>query len=158
MNTVEHVDLQRFMGDWFVIASVPTIFDKAPYCAIERYALNPDGTVQTTYIYRDGGPDGQERQMSSKGIVRNRESNAEWGMQFVWPIRADYRVVYLEDDYSVTVIGRAKCDYVWIMARSPDMDEGKLEELLSFAESLGYDRDRIRRIPHLESERQQSVG
>ena len=157
METVEFVDLPRFMGDWYVIASVPTFFDKEPYNAIERYALNPDGTVATTYLFRDGAADGPRREMNAKAFIRDEESNAEWGMQFVWPIRADYRIVYLDDDYDVTVIGRNRRDFVWIMARTPTIPESKLTELLWFVENLGYDRDDIRLVPQGAGEAAQQI-
>ena len=60
--------------------------------------------------------------MTPRGFVRDTETNARWGMQFVWPIKADYRIVWLADDYSQTVVARQKRDYLWIMAprrRSP---------------------------------------
>lgn len=151
MDTVQYVDLARFMGDWYVVASVPTMFDKAPFNAIERYRLNSDGSIATTYLFQDGDPAGPTREMSAKAFVRNRTTNAEWGIQFVWPIRADYRIIYLDSDYSVAIVGRKRRDFVWIMARNQSLPEDRLEELLDFAERVGYDRHEIRRIPHGES-------
>lgn len=148
MDTVHYVDLERFMGDWYVIASVPTFFDKAPFNAIERYGLNSDGSIATTYLFHDGGPDGPKREMTAKARVRNRTTNAEWGIQFVWPIRADYRIVYLESDYSVAIVARKRRDFVWIMAREPALPADRVEKLLEFAVGLGYDRDSIRLVPH----------
>ena len=69
-------------------------------------------------------------------------------MQFVWPIKADYRVVYLDADYQYTVIGRQARDYVWIMAREADISSEKYSELVRFVVSLGYDVDKIERAPH----------
>lgn len=147
MKTVDYVDLERFMGDWHIIASVPTLLDKAPYNAIERYEMNPDGTIATTYMFRDGAFDGPRKEMSPKAFVQDEQTNAVWGMQFVWPIKADYRIVYLESDYSITVIARKRRDYVWIMARAPKIPDGKLQELMWFVEGLGYDKDKIRMVP-----------
>lgn len=158
METVEYVDMRRFMGDWYVHASVPTIFDKEPFNAVERYALNRDGTIATTYIYQDGAPDGPRKEMSAKGFVRNTETNAVWGMQFVWPIRADYRIVYLDDDYTTAVVARERRDYIWIMSRSPAIPDATLQLLLDFAETIGYERDRIRVVPHGEGEQRQTAG
>ena len=68
-------------------------------------------------------------------------------MRFVWPIKADYRVVYLDEDYTQTVIGRRKRDFVWIMARAPAIADDDYEAILSFVESLGYDLSKIRKVP-----------
>jgi apolipoprotein D and lipocalin family protein len=73
--------------------------------------------------------------------------NARWGMQFVWPIKADYRIVYLAPDYSQTVIAREKRDYVWIMARTPSIPEADYQRLVAFVASLGYDTTKIRKVP-----------
>jgi apolipoprotein D and lipocalin family protein len=71
-----------------------------------------------------------------------------WGMQFVWPIRADYRVIYLDPGYRITIIGRNKRDYAWIMARSPDIDQAAYRELLEILDREGYDTSEVRRVPH----------
>ena len=147
MPTVEHVDLPRFMGDWYVIANIPTAIEKGAHNAVESYRLDDDGTIATTFTFRDGSFDGPEKAYHPRGFIRDRESNAVWGMQFVWPIRAEYLVVYLDEDYSKTVIGRSKRDYVWIMAREPEMAEADYREIIGFLSDLGYDVSRIEKVP-----------
>ena len=68
-------------------------------------------------------------------------------MRFVWPIKADYRIVYLNEDYDQTIIARQKRDFVWIMARTPTISEEDYERLIEFAESIGYDTAKIERVP-----------
>ena len=68
-------------------------------------------------------------------------------MRFIWPIKADYRIVYLEDDYSITIIGRQKRDFVWIMARQPQISDADYARLVAFCAALGYDTSKIRRVP-----------
>ena len=68
-------------------------------------------------------------------------------MQFVWPIKADYRIIYLDEDYKVTVIGRNKRDYVWIMARKPEIPEQEYQEILKMLASVGYDTSEVQRVP-----------
>ncbi len=147
METVPHVDLDRFMGDWYVIASIPTSLEKGAHNAIESYRLTGDRTVQTTFTFRKDGFDGPLKTYTPKGFVRDDPSNAIWGMRFIWPIKADYRIIYLDEGYRVTVIGRLKRDYVWIMARTPQIDETEYGQLLSFVEAQGYDRSLIERVP-----------
>jgi apolipoprotein D and lipocalin family protein len=145
--TVRTVDLQRFMGDWYVIANIPTWIERGAHNAIESYRLNPDGTIATTFTFRQDGFDGELKRYEPKGFVIDRKSNAVWGMQFVWPIKADYRIVYLAPDYSQTVIGREKRDYLWIMARTPTIPEADFTNIVSFLSRQGYDVDRIQRVP-----------
>ena len=147
MKTVDYVDLERFMGDWYVIANIPTFLEKGAHNAVESYELNDDGTIATTFVFRDGSFDGEEKRYNPKGFVRDTESNAEWGMRFVWPIKADYRIVYLDEDYRQTIIARQKRDFIWIMAREPNISDQDYDKLVDFAGSIGYDVSKIERVP-----------
>ncbi|MEW6678240.1 MAG: lipocalin family protein [Pseudomonadota bacterium] len=147
MPMVEQVDIPRFMGRWYVIAHIPTFLEREVHNAVETYALNPDGSIATTFTYLDGGFDGKPGRMTPTGYVRDTRSNALWGMEFIWPIEADYRIVYLAPDYSLTVIGREKRDYVWVMARTPRIPEPIYQDLASRIASWGYDVAALRRVP-----------
>ncbi|MGD8208204.1 MAG: lipocalin family protein [Thiohalocapsa sp.] len=148
METVPYVDLDRFMGDWYVVANIPTPLEQGAHNPLESYALSPDGTVATTFTFNKGSFDGPKKTYRPKGFVLDKETNARWGMQFVWPVKADYRIIYLDEAYEHTVIGRAKRDYVWVMARSPTLDDKKLAEIEAFLDSVGYDIAKLERPPH----------
>lgn len=147
LETVEHVDLERFMGPWYVIANIPTFLEKGAHNAVETYTLNDDGTIATKFTFLKNGFDGKQKEYNPKAFVLDTDSNARWGMRFVWPIKADYRIVWLDDDYSMTVVGRQDRDYVWIMARTPTISDHEYDEILSFVESIGYDMTKIERVP-----------
>lgn len=151
--TVPEVDLNRFMGDWYVIACIPTAIETQAYNAIESYRLDDDGTIATTFTFRKGGFDGPEKRYNPRGFVKKDTGNAQWGMQFVWPIKADFRIAYLAEDYSSTVIARNARDYVWIMARSPEISATHYNELEEFVRQLGYDTAKLRKVPHDWSQR-----
>ena len=141
------VDLARFMGDWYVIANIPTFIEKGAHNAVESYRLAADGTIETTFTFRAGGFDGEPKRYTPRGFIQDRTSNAVWGMQFIWPVKADYRIAYLSPDNTQTVIGREKRDYVWIMARTPQIPEPDYQRILQFVATQGYDVGQIRRVP-----------
>jgi len=147
MKTVDSVDLNRFMGPWYVIANIPTFLEKGAHNAVETYRLNDDGTIATTFTFRKDGFDGKLKEYNPKGFVLDTNTNAHWGMRFVWPIKADYRIVYLDDDYTRTIVGRQARDFVWIMARTPTISDGEYDELLSYVAELGYDMSKVQRVP-----------
>ncbi len=141
------VDLARFMGDWYVIASIPTFIERDAYNAVESYRLALDGTIETTFTFREGGFDGKPRRYTPRGFVFDHESNAVWGMRFVWPVKADYRIAYVSPDYGQTVIARVARDYVWIMARTASIPDADYERLVQFVAAQGYDVSLLRKVP-----------
>jgi apolipoprotein D and lipocalin family protein len=146
MPTVAQVDLPRFMGDWYVIANIPTFIERGAHNAVESYRIDADGSIATTFRFRADAFDGPEKDYHPRGFVRD-SSNALWGMQFVWPIKADYRITYLNADYSQTVIARQARDYVWIMARTPSISEVDYATLVGHVAALGYDVNRLQKVP-----------
>jgi apolipoprotein D and lipocalin family protein len=147
LETVDYVDLERFMGDWYVIANIPTFVEKGAHNAVETYALNDDGTIATTFVFRKDGFDGEQKEHTPKGFITDTASNAIWGMQFIWPIKADYRIVYLTEDYSQTVIARNKRDYVWVMARTPEIPADDYARMTDKIASMGYDMSKLVKVP-----------
>jgi len=147
IHTVDAVDLDRFMGDWYVIANIPTFIEKDAYNAIESYRLDDDGSVITTFTFNKGAYDGPVKKYTPKGFIRDKRSNAVWAMQFIWPIKMEYRIIYLTPDYSQTVIGRTKRDYVWIMARAPSIPDTDYDSILKFIEKQGYDITLVQKVP-----------
>ncbi len=150
ITPVPQVDIPRFMGDWYVIAHVPVRRDRNAHDAIETYALRDDGRIQTTYRFRDGAHDGPEQTMHPVGTVREEGNGAIWGMQFVWPIKAEYVIVHLDADYRHTIVGRSKRDYVWLMARTPHMSDADYQHYLGLIAAMGYDLADVRRVPHAD--------
>jgi apolipoprotein D and lipocalin family protein len=149
IHTVASVDLNRFMGDWYVIASIPTYIEQDADNAVESYRLDDDGTIDTTFKFNKGGFDGPLKTYNPRGYIQDETSNAVWGMQFIWPFKAEYRIVFLSDDYSKTVIGRTKRDYVWIMSRTPEIPDVQYKQILDFLEEQGYDISKIQKVPHM---------
>ena len=144
---VEKVDLQRFMGPWYVIGVIPTFIEKDIYNAVETYALNPDGTIKTTFTFNKGAFDGEAKVMNPKGFVIPGTNNAIWGMQFIWPIKAEYVISHLDAGYTETIIARSQRDYVWIMARTPTIDDARYAALVKRVADMGYDTAKIVKVP-----------
>ncbi len=144
---VEQVDIPKFMGDWYVIAVIPTLIEKEAYNAIENYSQNEDGSITTTFTYNKGAFDGPLKTYQPKGFVKEGTGNAEWGMQFIWPIKAEYLITYLDDNYENTIISRNARDYVWIMSRKPVIDEAVYLKLTAIVANQGYDMSKLRKAP-----------
>lgn len=109
--------------------------------------MNPDGTVATTFGFNKDGFDGPRKTYRPKGFILDKNTNARWGMQFIWPIKADYRIIYLDEDYRLTVAGRAKRDYVWVMSRKQEFSDEEFSRIEDVIGSVGYDITKLQRVP-----------
>jgi len=147
IKTVDAVNLNKFMGDWYVIACIPTFIEKDVHNGIESYALAKDGTINTTFTFRKGSVDGEVKSYHPTGFVVPNTGNAIWGMQFIWPIKAEYRIVHLDEDYQTTIIARNARDYVWLMSRHPNMSDVQYNELVAEIKTMGYDTSKLVKIP-----------
>ena len=148
ITTSEYVDLERFMGDWYVIAHIPIFMEKGAYQAVESYSLNQAGHIDTQFTFNEGGFDGERKSYNPKRfVVEDDTSNAVWKMQFLWPFKADYRIVYVDDQYQQTIVGREARDYVWVMARTPKLDDAEYDRLIQMVADEGYDLSGLRKVP-----------
>jgi apolipoprotein D and lipocalin family protein len=154
LKTVDKVDLPRFMGAWYVIACMPTFIETEAYNAIENYQLKPDGTIDTVFTFNKGSFDGPPKRYNPRGFVVDQVNYSTWGMRFVWPFKSEFLITHLTADYSQTVIGRNKRDYVWIMARTPQIPEVDYQRLLRELADQGYDLTKLRKVPQSWPERQ----
>ena len=148
LPTVPQLDLERFMGDWFVVAHIPASSEADAFNAVESYRLEPDGTIATTYAFRDGGFDGELEVMQPSAVVWDETTKATWGMQFFWPLRFEYLVTYLDPDYRTVIVARSRRDYAWVMARRPDVGQEEIARLVQELGKQGYDVSKVRVVPH----------
>jgi len=147
LQTVPHVDLDRFMGDWYVIAIIPWFFERNNVGTKDIYEARPDGKIDIRYVYHKKSLDAPRKELKAVARVFNRETNAEWRVQFLWPFEAPFLIIDLAQDYRYTVIGHPSRDLLWVMARKPVMDEKDYEKVLQGLAEQGYDTSRIAKVP-----------
>ena len=149
MKTVESVDLERFMGKWFVIALVPNMIEKGATNSSDTYVLNKDGTIDITY---DAIKDGKQRQIKQKGTVVNKTSNAEWTIQmrkpFVPFMKFPFKIVYVDKNYEFMAVGYPKNSMGWIMGRSTKVSDEDYKKIMSALVELGYTEEQFELIKH----------
>jgi len=148
MKTVEKVDLDRFMGLWYVHGYTPILVDKDAHNAVEHYYRSDDGRILTTYQFRRGGFDGDLKTFKPTGFVHNEKTQAEWRMQFIWPFKSKYLVYGLSDDYQLTVIAHPNRKYAWILYRRSVIPDDLYAEWVDALVSDGFDGEKILRVPH----------
>jgi apolipoprotein D and lipocalin family protein len=149
LTTVAHVDLNRFMGGWYVIGTIPWIVERNNVGTMDVYKQRPDGRIGITYVFHKDKLTAKKSEMHAVGTVVDKVSNAVWKVQFIWPFQAPYLVIDLASDYRYTVIGYPSRDLVWIMSRAPSMSDSDYQAILSRLAGQGYDITRIRKVPQI---------
>ncbi len=147
LKTVPYVDLPRYMGDWFVIANMPNSLEKGKVAAIDRYALRPDGKIDNAYLFRRQSLDAPQEQWNAKAWVHNKKTNAEWRVQFIWPLRSPYLVIDLDPDYQWSTVGHPKRKFGWILSKTPTLDEATYNGIVARMQKQGYDTDKLVKVP-----------
>ena len=149
-ETALPIALERFMGDWFVIAHLPTGVEADAHDAIERYALRADGTIDVRFRFCEGASDGPLEEVTMTGWVHDPETGAEWRVRPIWPLRLAYQILELDDGYRTTVVGHPSGNYAWVMAREPALPAAELDAIRERLAAQGYDVARWRIVPHGE--------
>jgi apolipoprotein D and lipocalin family protein len=142
-DTAERVDLARYAGTWYEIASFPTRFQRGCTATTATYGLRDDGRVSVrNRCTRDGGESGIE------GVAWPvDDSNARLKVRFFWPFTGDYWVLALDPDYRWSLVGNPDRDQLWILARTPRISEELHAELVAKAQAQGFDVSRLVRTP-----------
>jgi len=147
LDTVEAVDLDRYMGQWYVIANIPYFGERGNVAGQAIYRQRDDGRMDDIYLYRDGSFDEPQEQLDGVAWVVDERTNARWKVRFFWPFTFDYYIVDLDDEYQWSLVGHPSRKYAWIMAREPQMDEALYQRLLTRFEDLGFESSALLKVP-----------
>jgi len=149
LKTVDHVEIPRFMGDWYVLGGRFTYMEKEVYNSIERYTWNSkENRIDVDFTYRKGSFDGPIKAIPQKAWIENTKSNAHWKVSPFWPLKFDYLVLDLAADYSWTAIGVPSQKYLWIMARDWKNPAPIMSEAIERLRQKGYDTSNLVIVPH----------
>jgi apolipoprotein D and lipocalin family protein len=143
LSTVPSVDLQRYMGRWYDIASFPQRFQKGCHCTTADYEMTAKGYVRVINTCRKDGPEGKLDTAKGKAFVVEGTNNAKLRVQFFWPFRGDYWIIDLAEDYGYAVVGEPKREYLWILARTPKIDEELYQAIVSRCAEKGFDVSKL---------------
>lgn len=141
------VDVDRFMGAWYVLAAIPTPLERCAHNAVECYRRLADGSIEVRYRFRAGSADGPYLELGARARVEDAATGARWAISFLPGLWLDYRILHVEPAGDLAVVGRAARDHLWILGRTPELAPVRLGRLLPFLTAAGYDVDRLRHVP-----------
>jgi apolipoprotein D and lipocalin family protein len=149
LETVPNVDLEKYAGKWYEIASFPQRFQKGCHCTTATYTPTEKGYVIVENRCNRDSITGQQSYIKGKAFVTENSGNAKLKIQFFWPFRGKYWIIELADDYSYAVIGHPNRKYLWILSRTATMDETLLESIVNKLEEKGFDTSKLKRTSQI---------
>ncbi len=143
LATVPSVDLEKYMGKWYEIASFPQSFEKGCHCSMAEYSMTDKGYVRVVNTCRKDSAEGKVKTAAGKAFVVEGSGNAKLRVQFFWPFRGDYWIIDLAQDYAYAVVGDPSRRYLWILCRTPKMEEAVYREIVERAAGKGFDVSKL---------------
>ena len=151
LQTVENVEIERYLGRWFEIARYDHRFERGCAGVTADYALRDDGLIAVTNTCYQDGLDGNARTASGRARIADATTNAQLKVSFFGPFWGDYWIIDLADDYGWAIVSEPGGRYLWILSRTPQMDEDTLARRLDWLEAQGFDTSRLIRVEQWES-------
>jgi apolipoprotein D and lipocalin family protein len=149
VKTADSVDLDKFMGRWYVLAGRFTSLEKDAFNSVEIYTWNAKKErIDIDFKFRKGSATGEEKSIPQTGWVVNKTTNAEWRVSPLWPLRFAYLVLNVDKTYNYTIIGVPSQKYFWIMARDYKNPEPIIQEALQYLAKENYDTSNMVRVKH----------
>jgi apolipoprotein D and lipocalin family protein len=146
LATVDHVDLNRYVGTWYEIARYPNRFQRdCRSNTTAEYTLRKDGKIQV--VNSCDQADGKRKSARGTAKIVDKRTNARLKVSFFWPFYGDYWVIGLDPEYRYAVVGEPSRKYLWILSRTPEMDARVDEEALDDVRRAGYDPARLIKTP-----------
>lgn len=146
-TSVGSVDLGRYAGLWYDVASFPVRFQRGCHCTTAEYTLMTEGYVKVVNKCRKGGFDQRESGITGKAFVVKGSNNTKLKVRFFWPFKGDYWIVRLDSDYMWAVVSSPRKDYLWLLSRTPVIQEALYDSIVSSLHAEGYDTAKLQRTP-----------
>lgn len=139
LQTVKHVDLKKYSGKWYEIASYPQWFQKGCHCTTAEYTLTENEYIIVENRCNKDSIKGKESYIKGKVFVEENSGNAKLKVQFFWPFRGKYWIIDLADDYSYAVVSHPNRKYLWILSRTPHMADSIYQQIILRLIEKGFD-------------------
>jgi apolipoprotein D and lipocalin family protein len=142
LAVVPGVDLNRYLGKWYEIATIPQRFQLGCHCVTAEYSLRHDGKVKVVNSCHKDSPTGPFKSVTGQAKVVKGSNNAKLKVSFFWPFWGNYWIINLDqENYQWAIVTAPSRKTLWILSRTPEMDEDLYEKLVEFCKSAGLNTD-----------------
>jgi apolipoprotein D and lipocalin family protein len=143
LQTVPYVDLNRYAGVWYEIASYPQRFQKGCTHTTAEYSLSDKGYLIVENLCKKDSLNGRDSYIKGKAFVEPNSGNSKLKVQFFWPFKGKYWIIDLADDYSYAVVSHPNRKYLWILSRTPRMDEEVYGKIVKKLNDMDFDTSKL---------------
>jgi apolipoprotein D and lipocalin family protein len=159
LQTVPHVDLPRYMGDWHVIANIPYFAENGCVDSIESYALRADGRIDNGFQCRKKSFDApMKRKATAVATVQDTQTNAVWTVHFFKIVSVKYLILDLDPNYQWMAVGHPSRSYGWVMARSKSLPDSTYQSILAKLATQGYDTSKFVKVPQQQTQQPRPIA
>lgn len=151
LETVDSVDLQRYEGTWYEIASFPQRFQKGCHCTTATYTATEEDFVVVENRCRKDSINGEESYIKGKAYIVENTNNAKLEVEFFWPFKGDYWIIDLDKDYQYAVVGHPNREYLWVLSRTPQMSDSLYSEITKRIADKGFDLSILQKTVQIAS-------
>lgn len=144
LTTVPYVDLKKYSGKWHEIASFPQRFQKRCTGTTAEYTLSNKGYMIIENRCNKDSSNGKQSHIKGKAFVVQNSGNAKLNVQFFWPFEGKYWIIDLAEDYSYAVVGHPDKKYLWILSRTPTINDNIYQQIISRVKEKGFDISKIK--------------
>jgi apolipoprotein D and lipocalin family protein len=145
LHVVSHVELNRYLGKWYEIAHLPTRFQRNCTDTTATYSLSTDGNIS---VLNECKRNGKVKQAKGKAKVVDKNTGAKLKVTFFWPFYGDYWILGLGKDYEYAVVGTPNRKNLWILSRTPQMDDQVFSQIIESVKSQGFNLDNLIKTRH----------
>jgi len=141
LKTVHQVDLEKYSGTWYEIASFPQRFQKGCECTTANYTPTDKGYI---IVENKCKKNGKESSIKGKAFVDKDSGNAKLKVQFFWPFKGKYWIIDLADDYSYAVVSHPNKNYLWTLSRKATLNEEVYKGIINRLQEKGFDLSQLK--------------
>lgn len=150
LKTVDHIDINKYLGKWYEIARLPNTFEKGLICTTAEYSMRGDGKIRVLNTGHKEKDTKKIKTAEGKAWVPDPAIPSRLKVQFFWPFRGDYYIFHLDEvNYQYALVGDPSRKYFWLLSRTPSISDELYENLLDVAGRNGFDTTRFYKPPQI---------
>lgn len=137
-STVSSVNLHKYMGKWYEIARLDHRFERGMTHCTATYSILKNGKIR---VLNEGKKDGKWR--ASEGKAKTTKEAGVLRVSFFGPFYSDYRIMMIDENYSYALVGGDNGDYLWILSRTPNLEQSAIDRIIEEANYRGYETHKL---------------